>query len=65
MHPDLYLTLHQQHDRELVRDLELRRAAEACPGCIVRAQRRVAAIAARVRDGLAWRTTPAAACCPA
>lgn len=64
MHPDLYLALHQQNDRERARDLELRRAAEACPGCIVRAQRRLGALVAQVRERLTWRTAPAT-CCPA
>ncbi len=66
MHPDLYLTVHQQNERELARQLELRRAAQDCPGCIVRARRHLAELAVRVRTRLAG-TGPAAApaCCPA
>lgn len=66
MHPDLYLAVHQQRDRELARELELRRAAQDCPGCILRARRHLAALAERVRARLAG-TGPAAAptCCPA
>lgn len=32
MDPEVYLTIHQQHERELARELELRRAAQDCPG---------------------------------
>jgi len=66
MHPDLYLTVHQQHDRELARELELRRTAQDCPGCIVRARRHLAELADHVRARLAG-TGPTAgpACCPA
>lgn len=66
MHPDVYLTVHQQRDRELARELELRRAAQDCPGCIVRTRRRLAEFADRVRARLsgAGATAPPA-CCPA
>lgn len=65
MDPEVYLTIHQQDERELTRQLELRRAAQDCPGCLVRARRRVAGIAARLRARVtgAGRATPA--CCPA
>ncbi|NHT17547.1 hypothetical protein [Cellulomonas sp. IC4_254] len=66
MHPDVYLTVHQQRDRELARELELRRAAQDCPGCIVRARRHLAALTDRVRARLAGtRPATAPACCPA
>jgi hypothetical protein len=66
MHPDVYLVVHQQRDRELARELELRRAAQDRPGCIVRARRRLAEFADRVRTRLTG-AGPAAspACCPA
>lgn len=66
MHPDVYLTVHQQRDRELARELELRRAAQDCPGCVVRARRHLAELADRVRARLAGAGQRAApACCPA
>jgi hypothetical protein len=63
MDPEVYLTIHRQHERELVRQLELRRAAQDCPGCVVRARRRLAAIVERVRTRGVPGATPA--CCPA
>jgi len=66
MHPDVYLTVHQQRDRELACELELRRAAHDCPGCIVRARRHLAALADRVRARVTGAgQASAAACCPA
>ncbi|WP_431836534.1 hypothetical protein [Cellulomonas sp. Y8] len=66
MHPDLYLTVHQQNERELGRQLELRRAAQDCPGCIVRARRHLAELVDRVRVRLTGAGAAAApACCPA
>ena len=66
MHPDLYLTVHQQNERELARQLELRRAAQDCPGCIVRARRHLAELVDRVRVRLTGAGAAAApACCPA
>ncbi len=66
MHPDIYLTVHQQRDRELARELELRRAAQDCPGCIVRARRHLAELVDRVRVRLTGAGAAAApACCPA
>ncbi len=66
MHPDVYLTVHQQRDRELARELELRRSAQDCPGCVVRARRHLAVLADRVRARLAGAGPAAApACCPA
>ncbi|GEL45673.1 hypothetical protein KQI48_04840 [Cellulomonas hominis] len=66
MHPDAYLTVHRQRDRELTREIELRRAAQDCPGCIVRAGRHLARFAERVRARLTGAGAAAApACCPA
>lgn len=66
MDPDLYLTVHQQRERELVRELELRRAAQDCPGCVVRARRRLAELAERVRARLTGASHAAVpVCCPA
>ncbi|NKY07821.1 hypothetical protein HF998_12680, partial [Cellulomonas hominis] len=62
MHPDAYLTVHRQRDRELTREIELRRAAQDCPGCIVRAGRHLARFAERVRARL---TGAGAAAAPA
>ncbi|CAM5784247.1 hypothetical protein [Cellulomonas persica] len=66
MHPDLYVVVQQQRDRELARELELRLAAQECPGCVVRARRRLVGLAQRVRARFAGMTATAApACCPA
>lgn len=66
MHPDLYLTVHQQNEREQARQLELRRAAQDCPGCIVRARRHLAEIVDRVRVRLTGAGAAAGpACCTA
>ncbi|MEN1975566.1 hypothetical protein [Cellulomonas olei] len=65
MHPDLSLTAYRQHEREVVRDAELRRRARECPGCVVRARRRLRAAATLLAERVAGRGRPAAACCPA
>jgi hypothetical protein len=65
MDPEVYLTIHRQDERELVRQLELRRAAQDCPGCVVRARRFVARIAERVRSRVTGASGAASACCPA
>lgn len=66
MDPEVYLTIHQQHERELAWQLELRRAAQDCPGCIVRARRHLAEIVDRVRVRLTGAGAAAGpACCPA
>lgn len=53
MNPDQYLTLHQQQERTLVRELELRRAARDCAACVVRTAHRAATTTARARRTLA------------
>ena len=45
MHTDPYLTVHQHRERELDRELELLRAAHACPGCVVHGRPRLAELA--------------------
>ncbi|WP_282947899.1 hypothetical protein [Cellulomonas endometrii] len=65
MDPEVYLTIYRQDERELVRQLELRRAAQDFPGCVVRARRRLAAIAERVRSRVTGTARVAQACCPA
>lgn len=66
MHPDVYLTVHQQRDRELARELELHRAAQDCPGCIVHPRSHLAEVAARVRARLTGSGHAASpACCSA
>jgi predicted secreted Zn-dependent protease len=65
MDPELHLTIHRQDERELTRQLELRRAAQDCPGCVVRARGRVAEIAARVRTRVTGEAHATPACCPA
>jgi hypothetical protein len=65
MDPEVYLTIHQQHERELARELELRRAAQDCPGCIVRAAHRVRDAVERLRARVSARATPAPVCCAA
>ncbi|QZN85911.1 hypothetical protein [Cellulomonas sp. C5510] len=69
MHPDLSLTAYRQHEREVVRDAELRRRARECPGCVVRARHRLRAELALLGTRLTGRTArPASvvpACCPA
>ncbi|WP_169165475.1 hypothetical protein [Cellulomonas taurus] len=61
MHPDVYLVVHQQREGELARELELHRAAQDCPGCIVHPRR--GALAGRVRAYLTGRVRPAAEVC--
>ncbi|VTR75420.1 hypothetical protein [Cellulomonas hominis] len=65
MDPEVYLTIHRQDERELTRQLELRRAAQDCPGCVVRARRRLAEIAERVRSRVTGTARVTPACCPA
>ncbi|MBD3778924.1 hypothetical protein [Cellulomonas sp. ES6] len=66
MHPDLSLTAYRQHEREVVRDAELRRRARECPGCVVRARRRLLAAATLLGARLGRRAARVApACCPA
>ncbi len=69
MHPDLYLVIHQQNERELTRDLELRRAALACSACIVRATRHASRLVAWLQShapSVTRRSSPAGpACCVA
>ncbi|ADG76256.1 tRNA (guanine-N(1)-)-methyltransferase [Cellulomonas flavigena DSM 20109] len=66
MHPEMHLALHHQRERELAREAELRRAARACAGCVVRARRRSAEMAAAFRAWLGVLARPAApVCCPA
>lgn len=65
MDPEVYLTIHRQVERELVRQLELRRAAQDCPGCVVRARRFVERMAERVRSRAAGVVPATPACCPA
>jgi hypothetical protein len=62
MHPDVYLATHQQHERELTRQLELRRAAQDCPGCVVRAAHRVRGAVGRIRARVRAPATPAVCC---
>ena len=65
-HPGTHLVLHRQRERGLAHEVGLHRAAQACPGCVVRARRRLAEIAAAVRARLGVGAGPAPpACCPA
>lgn len=65
MDPEVYLTIYRQDERELVRQLELRRAAQDCPGCVVRAVHRLRDAVGRLRARVRAGATPAAVCCPA
>jgi hypothetical protein len=65
MDPEVYLTIHQQHERELARELELRRAVQDCPGCVVRAAHRVRGAIERLRALVPALATTTAVCCAA
>ncbi|MGN8244616.1 hypothetical protein ACTHAM_001717 [Cellulomonas soli] len=71
MHPELILIVHRQAEATLERELAHRRAAEACPGCVVHPQRwartraRADQARARIVAGVGGRIAPRDACCAA